>query len=283
LELHRGERVGIAGPNGSGKSTLGRILAGRMAPQTGEVVPGKKVEVLYFDQAQADLPSEGTAFSLVRHAHDLATNEQLKGHLARFGFPGHDADKEVSTMSGGERARLALALCTLQPSNLLVLDEPTNHLDLETRDALEEAVDGFEGTVVLISHDRYLLDAITERTLFLAHGQVTDHAGCYGDVRARLHSESTALETGALPARETAAQTHRRLEKERQAHGRDLRRVEERIAQVESHIGLCNQLMASGDAPWQAVAKADAERKELEQELSTLLGNWERLAEALKE
>ncbi|MEW5848739.1 MAG: ABC-F family ATP-binding cassette domain-containing protein [Myxococcota bacterium] len=285
LTLRRGDKIGVAGPNGSGKSTLARILAGRITPREGTVTLGRKVQPLYYDQAQADLPRSGTPFSLVREAHQTATNEHLRGHLGRFGFSGSEADKDVAALSGGERARLALAVETLRPANFLILDEPTNHLDMDTREVLEEGLDQFEGTVLVVSHDRYLLDAITSRTIIVEDGRVLDELGSYGEVRERLRAQAAAT-TGTAKADgtttlETAAQAHKRMEKERRALERDLARVEERIAKVETEMGARDVILSDPTTHWQTLANAQTERAALAKELEQLMVDWERLSTAL--
>jgi len=287
LILRRGEKVGVAGPNGAGKSTLGRILAGRIEQRAGEVMLGRKVEMLYYDQGQADLPTTGTAFSMVRDAHRLATNEELRGHLARFGFSGAESEKEVKSMSGGERARLQLALATLSPANFLILDEPTNHLDLDTREALEDALESFEGTVLIISHDRYLLDAITDRTIIVADGKVIDEPGNYSEVRERQiaveKAEAQTVTSSGAPVRETAAQAHKRGEKEQRARERELKRVEERISTLETGIAERDAVMATPDTPWKQLSDAQKERDDMALELEALMASWETLSTALAE
>ena len=288
LTIKRGEKIGVAGPNGSGKSTLGRILGGRLKPDHGSVTVGRKVELLYFDQAQADLPRQGTPFSLVRDTHLTATNEQLRGHLGRFAFSGDDAEKDVATLSGGERARLALAVLTLSPANLLILDEPTNHLDLDTREALEEALEAFEGTVLLISHDRYLLDAVTTRTMTVINGNVTLEDGSYGDIREAVHERQKALalaaqaQSGEAARAETTAQAHKRQEKERRALERDLKRAEERISEVETAMAEKDKVLSDPATGWQLLADTQKERNALEAELHALMAQWERVSVALE-
>jgi ATP-binding cassette subfamily F protein 3 len=286
LTLRRGDKIGVAGPNGSGKSTLGRILGGKITASGGTVTLGRKVEQLYFDQAQADLPRQGTPFSLVRDAHDKATNEQLRGHLGRFAFSGDDAEKDVATLSGGERARLALALLTLSPANFLILDEPTNHLDLDTRESLEDALEAFEGTVLLISHDRYLLDAVCTRTIIVEDGKVLDEPGSYSEVREKQLQVAAAMVAarGEDEARvETQAQAHKRAEKERRALERDLKRAEDRIAQIETLMGEADKRLSYPNTAWQELAEAQKERHALDTELEALMKSWEALSLALAE
>jgi ATP-binding cassette subfamily F protein 3 len=280
LEVRRGEKIGVAGPNGSGKSTLARVLAGRITPRSGEVTYGLKVQMLYFDQAQADLPAKGTPFSLVQDAYPRATVESLRTHLGRFHFSGQEADKDVTNLSGGERARLALALETLKPANFLVLDEPTNHLDIPSREALEEALCGYEGTVLLVSHDRYLLDAVTTRTWLVQDGKVEDEVGCFSEARARVRARlagSPVAGAGRETSAETPAQAHKRLEKERRAVERQLERVEQRVHQAEARITELDALLASPGTPWQALAEAQKERAALAREVEGLVVDWERL------
>ncbi len=182
--LQRGERVGIVGPNGAGKSTLVKILLGRETPTSGMARLGASVTVGYFAQDTSDLDLEAT---VMENLMDVADMEpvQARTHLGRFLFSGDDVFRPVKLLSGGEKNKLVLAQLTYLRPNLLILDEPTNHLDLESREALGQMLREYDGTLLLVSHDRYLLDQVTTHTLEVADGRVTFFDGPYGQFRAQ--------------------------------------------------------------------------------------------------
>jgi ATP-binding cassette, subfamily F, member 3 len=185
LRIYRGERVGIIGPNGSGKSTLLKTFLGIIPPLRGEVHWGAKVDAAFYDQQLSSLDGEGTVLEEMRQIAPLATDEILRGYLARFLFRGEDVYKPVANLSGGEKSRLALAKLIFGQANTLVLDEPTNHLDIPSREALEDALTDFPGTLLVVSHDRYLINKLATRLLYLDGGRnVTLFEGGYEDFQS---------------------------------------------------------------------------------------------------
>lgn len=168
--LKSGERMFVVGPNGCGKSTLLKILLGKLAPTSGRVMEGYNLQVGYYDQENQNLTSENTVFEELHNAYPNLTETEVRNALALFRFVGDDVFRTVAVLSGGERARLTLAKLMLSKVNLLVLDEPTNHLDIDSREALESALSAFDGTVLAVSHDRYLIDKLATRILSLTPG-----------------------------------------------------------------------------------------------------------------
>ncbi|MEP6592443.1 MAG: ATP-binding cassette domain-containing protein [Acidobacteriota bacterium] len=200
----RGDRVGLIGPNGSGKTTLLRMLVGEMAPDAGEVRHGSRLQVAYYDQQREQLDPERTVADTVNNGNDtvIANGEprHVIGYLADFLFPRERAQSPVKLLSGGERNRLLLARLFASPANVLVLDEPTNDLDIETLELLEELVGGFEGTVLLVSHDRTFLDNVVTSTLaFDGRGGVTEYVGGYEDYLRQSASDLAAEQTAPPP------------------------------------------------------------------------------------
>ncbi|MEN8160504.1 MAG: ABC-F family ATP-binding cassette domain-containing protein, partial [Myxococcota bacterium] len=187
LSVRRGERVALVGPNGAGKSTLLRILAGVLPFEAGERRLGHNVQVAFYAQHQLEALTP-TRTVLDELAHDAAFEDhpRLRGHLGAFLFSGDDVAKKVSVLSGGEKARLALAKLLLRPSNVLVLDEPTNHLDIQACEVLEDALAGYRGTLVVISHDRAFLNAIATRVVEVQAGTLRDFPGNYDDYLHRI-------------------------------------------------------------------------------------------------
>jgi ATP-binding cassette subfamily F protein uup len=181
----RGDRVGLVGPNGSGKTTLLRLLVGESEPDRGEVRRGARLQVAYFDQQREQLDPERTVVESVADGDTVTVNGQPRhviGYLADFLFPRERAYSPVKALSGGERNRLLLAKLFAQPANVLVLDEPTNDLDIETLELLEELIDGFDGTVLLVTHDRVFLDNVVTSTIaFEGDGRVVEYVGGWED------------------------------------------------------------------------------------------------------
>jgi len=210
LLLRRGDRLGIVGPNGCGKSTLLKLLAGKgEASDRGEVKRGTNLYEGYFDQHLGSLDPNKTGVDEVRSVRGDLNSDGARQYLARFRFYGDDPLRRVSSLSGGESTRLALAKLLLEPRNLLFLDEPTNHLDIPAAEILEEALVGFEGTVVLISHDRRFLETVTTRTASFGPNGIDLYDGGfkdYADAKARkLAAEREIAARAALNAAQAQA------------------------------------------------------------------------------
>jgi ATP-binding cassette subfamily F protein 3 len=190
LEIYRGDRIGLLGANGAGKSTLLRLIAGTESPTSGIVTLGVNVRPRYFAQESTEtLDPEHTVLEEVLSDRPLLP-EQIRSYLGRFLFSGEDVFKRVSMLSGGERQRLSLAKLLLDEPNLLLLDEPTNHLDIPAREALEAALRGFPGTMIIATHDRYLLERIATRILTVESQRIVDFHGTYHELRERKNRES---------------------------------------------------------------------------------------------
>ena len=188
LALYRGERVGIVGPNGCGKSTLLKTLVGELAPLGGEVVRGSGVRLGYYDQKLSSLDEGRSLIDEIRSVRGDQSPEVIRQYLAKYRFFGDDVFRSVRSLSGGERSRLSLAKMMLYPRNVLALDEPTNHLDIPAREVLEEALESYEGTILVVSHDRYFIDRVCGRLLVFENDTLEAHLGNYSDWRdRRLH------------------------------------------------------------------------------------------------
>ncbi len=185
LDVHRGERIGLLGANGAGKTTLLRLIAGLDAPSEGRVVLGVGVQARYFAQEATDVldPQRSVLDEIL--ADRPLTPEDVRTYLGRFLFSGDDVYKRVNMLSGGERQRLSLARLLLDQPNFLLLDEPTNHLDIPSREALEQALRDFTGTIIVATHDRYLLERVATRILTVEARMITDFRGTYHDLRQR--------------------------------------------------------------------------------------------------
>ncbi|MEO6527136.1 MAG: ABC-F family ATP-binding cassette domain-containing protein [Gemmatimonadaceae bacterium] len=238
----RGDRLGILGPNGAGKSTLLKALVGEEPPAAGELKVGNSIRVAYYDQQLGQVPLDKTLYEAIAEQRPQWERRMVQGHLGRFGFSGDEVQRKAATLSGGERARVALAMLMLSRANLLVLDEPTNHLDVETIEVLEDAIEGYEGTVILVSHDRAMLRALATKVWVLHERHVTEFDGSFAEWEVvseeRAHAASVrASEEVALRRMDEKKRTARR--EERPATGdarRALRQAQERAAIAERAV-----------------------------------------------
>src|SRR6201989_34003 len=184
LRLDNDDRVALLGSNGNGKSTLVKLLSDRLKPFSGRVVRAEKLAIGYFAQHQVDeLDSEGSTYDHIRRLMGDAPESKIRARAGAIGFSGKAADTLVKSLSGGEKARLLLGLATFHAPNMIILDEPTNHLDIDSRAALAEAINDFEGAVIMVSHDRYLIEACAERLWIVADRTVTSYDGDLEDYR----------------------------------------------------------------------------------------------------
>ncbi|MEX0673689.1 MAG: ABC-F family ATP-binding cassette domain-containing protein [Gaiellaceae bacterium] len=266
--IERGEHVALVGPNGSGKTTLLETLLGRREPRAGSARLGYGVEPAYFSQQELELDERGSVLQCVQTMTGLQ-RPQAQSLLGRFLFSGWDAhEKQVTVLSGGERRRLALAVVVASGANLLVLDEPTNHLDLESREALEAALEAFPGTVLLVSHDRALVDAVAERTLAIEDGTIRSYDGGWADY-VRIRDERAA----PPPPEPVAEKPKPSRPKPKRARPSELERVEAEIAGCEAEVAELERRLADD---WQDVDTIAAHRRARE-ELQRLIARWEAL------
>jgi ATP-binding cassette, subfamily F, member 3 len=296
LAIRRTERVALVGPNGAGKSTLLRILAGVLPFDEGRRVLGHQAEIAFYAQHQLEaLAVDRTVLQELEAVARVDDVPRLRGHLGAFLFSGDDVDKKVSVLSGGEKARLALARMLLRPANVLVMDEPTNHLDIDACEVLEEALAAFRGTLVFISHDRAFIDGLATRILEVREGQLRDFPGGYahyaqwldeeagrGPMPAPARSEGprpgAASTGGSVPQAGHARERERR--KLRQRTVRQVQQLEARILEKESQTSALAwrlgdpQIYRDPDR----LRGLEAEREALQAEIDALYRDWERLA-----
>jgi ATP-binding cassette subfamily F protein 3 len=294
LVLRRGERVALVGPNGAGKSTLLKLLAGTLGPTRGEVRLGHQATRGYFAQHQLEALDPGrTVLEQLLAVARVDQHQLARDLLGAFLFSGQDVGKRVEVLSGGEKARLALCRLLLRPPNLLLMDEPTNHLDLQSREVLEAALADFEGTLVVVSHDRSFIQAVANLVLEVRHGEVRRFEGSYDYYlakRAELEQASSEAPGGAPQgdALPRARKLERRLEADRRnawyrevkpLHDRTLA-VEERITLVEAELKQILERQADtalyGDRA--ALQEILARQASLQADQETLLLRWEELA-----
>jgi len=269
LVLERGELVGLLGPNGSGKSTLLEAIVGCSVGRIGH-----GVHVAYFSQHEVELDERGSVLECAIGATGLQ-RPQAQALLGRFLFSGWDAhERPVVALSGGERRRLALALVVASGANFLVLDEPTNHLDLESREALEAALEAFPGTVLLVSHDRAVLDAVADRIVAIEDGRLRAYPGGWADY-ARVRAGEEAPPTAPRPQR---AEKSRPVRPAKQQPG-ELERLEVAIETQEAALARLERKLAEDWADVDTLAAHKTAREELQ----ALLARWERLFESAQQ
>jgi ATP-binding cassette subfamily F protein 3 len=289
--IRRGETVGLVGPNGAGKSTLLRAIVGERPLEGGEVRIPDSVRIAYYRQDLAQVPTDRTLYEIIADLRPSWGRGPIQGHLGRFGFSGDAVLRRAGSLSGGEMARVALAMMMLSGANFLIFDEPTNHLDVESIEALEDAIEGYEGTVLLVSHDRALLRALTTRTWVLHHARITDYPGGFEEWEEasveRAHAAAVAAaEEEALRKVRERKQTRRPDEDRRRAQS--ARRAAERaVADAEAGVGLHEARVAELRAQLEnpdlyltpdgaaAAARIGAELEVARQALDLAFAEWE--------
>jgi ATP-binding cassette subfamily F protein 3 len=296
FEIKRGEHVAIIGDNGSGKTTLLKILNGLVPADQGTFRLGSNVEIGYYDQEHHVLHSEKTLFEEISDDYPYLNNTQIRNVLAAFLFTGEDVFKRISDLSGGERGRVSLAKLVLSNANFLILDEPTNHLDIMSKEILEDALNGYEGTILYVSHDRYFINRTAHRILDLTEGQFVSYVGNYdyylekhdtvmAAIEANAPQNADADNTIAAKAAESEVKLDWKAQKEEQARLRkkenDLKKCEEKIAELEARISEIDTEMSDPSIGTQ-VAKLQELTKEqaaCQEQLEKLYEQWEELAE----
>ena len=251
--IMRGDRLGIIGPNGAGKSTLLRTLVGERAPDGGTLRVGNSIRVAYYDQNLGQVPLQKTLFETIVQLRPQWERRLVQGHLGRFGFSGDEVQRRAETLSGGERARVALAMLMLSHANLLVLDEPTNHLDVETIEVLEDAIEAYDGTVILVSHDRAMLRALANKVWVLHDRHVTTFDGTFAEWE--VASEERAHAAAVRASEEVAL---RRVEEKKKTARRDDRSASSASSASDSRKAL-KHARARAAAAEKAVGELDSE------------------------
>jgi ATP-binding cassette subfamily F protein 3 len=290
LRLDQEDRIALLGANGNGKSTLAKLLAGRLKPERGEIRRAARLKVGYFAQHQAEeLDPAGTPLTHMQAALPKATETQCRAQLARFGLAGEKAETRIAQCSGGEKARLLLALCTRDAPHLLILDEPTNHLDIDARDALVKALADFAGAVLLITHDPHLVELVADTLWLVGDGTVKAFEGDLDDYRALLAERArTATRDASAPAGGAKA-AERRERAENRAQLAPLRTRLKEVEKLLERLGLEAKLIEKRLADPETYAKRKAEdiawattrRAVIAKETAALEEEWLALSERL--
>lgn len=287
LDIYRGEKVALIGPNGAGKSTLFKIIMDEIKPLAGDVKFGTSVNISYFHQEQKTLNLENTIIDEIWDSNTHLTQTEIRTMLGAFLFSDEDVFKKISSLSGGERARVAILKLILSKANFLLLDEPTNHLDIDSKEVLETAIKNYTGTVFTISHDRYFLNKIADKIVVLSEDGITEYLGNY-DYYLEKKKQLLEMDKGE---EETVTKTKTQLkeekkkereERERKRRSRNkIKKLEEDIEQTEKKISgldimLCQEEIYSNPEKSKEV---NQEKAELESKLEKLYAEWEKVME----
>jgi len=278
LILKRGECAALIGPNGAGKTTFLKTLLGFLPPWSGEIVLGTSLDVAYFAQAHEDLIPENTLMQEIERVAPHLLPSEIRDLLARFQFSGDDVFKKVALISGGERGRLALAKLSLTNANLLLLDEPTNHLDIPSQEILQQVLNEYSGTILLVSHDRYLIDALAsqiweiepdEKSLRVFEGSYTAYR-LQREAEAALSTTRPASPKPAPPLKKNTSSA----EKRKRAR---LEELENTISDLEKQIAILERRLENPPADAVQVQKLGTEYVRLQEQVAQLLNEWEQL------
>ena len=284
MHITKGERVFILGDNGCGKTTLFRILNGKLRPDSGEYEYGAMVDVEYFDQMQENLNLNNTAIDEIWNTYPQMTETRVRSSLAAFLFKGDEVYKPLSAMSGGERARISLLKLMLGGYNLLLLDEPTNHLDATSREALEDTLREYEGTLVVISHDRYFINKLADRVLAMTKDGLTEYLGNYDNYLERISQQETAQTVESAPAKKAEKPLNDyQLKKLRQSEERKRRtrlvKTEAEIETLESETEELQSALSDEavQSDYEKLIALTAQLEEKQARLEELYELWEEL------
>ena len=289
LVLKRGECVAIIGPNGAGKTTFLRTILGQIPPYAGRLELGASLKVGYFAQAHEDLSPANTLIEEINSVAPTMLPAEVRNYLAKYGFSGDEVFERVETLSGGERGRLALAKLALSDANLLLLDEPTNHLDLNTQEVLQQVLAEYPGTILLVSHDRYLIDALATQIWEVAPEEEALHvfAGSYSEYRQAKLTAAPSTATRPETRQSTSAKSQPKSKKlsrnRRQQLEKKIAAIEAEIHLLEDEIALQEAKLANPPADRRKAADLAAQYNHLHAKLEPLLSEWEQLATLLQE
>ena len=284
LDIYRGEKVALIGANGIGKSTLFKIIMNEITPLSGDIKFGTNVNVSYFHQEQKTLNLDNTIIDEIWEDNKQLTQTSLRTMLGAFLFEGEEVFKKISTLSGGERARVAILKLILSNANLLLLDEPTNHLDIDSKEVLEEALSSYTGTIFTISHDRYFLNTVVDKVLVLDENGITEYLGNY-DYYIEKKKQVQEMNTAEVVEEKTKTQLKEEKRKEREQREAEKKNrvkrqnIEKEIEETEAKIEEMDVLLCQEEVYSNPEKSKDVslQKASLEEKLSALYEEWESL------
>ncbi len=284
LDIYRGEKVALIGANGIGKSTLFKIIMNEITPLSGNIKFGTNVNVSYFHQEQKTLNLDNTIIDEIWEDNNQLTQTVLRSMLGAFLFEGEEVFKKISTLSGGERARVAILKLILSNANLLLLDEPTNHLDIDSKEVLEKALSNYTGTIFTISHDRYFLNTVVDKVLVLDENGITEYLGNY-DYYVEKKKQVQEMNTIEIVEKKTKTQLKEEKRKEREQREAEKKNrvkrqnIEKDIEETEAKIEEMDVLLCKEEVYSNPEKSKDVSQKKsiLEEKLSLLYEEWESL------
>ena len=284
IEIKHGEKVFLIGPNGCGKTSLFKILLGQYTPDTGLVRLGAAIDVGYYEQSQLSLHDEKTVIDEIWDLHPQMTQTEVRSALAVFLFKGEDVFKPVGALSGGERARVLLLKLMLSKANFLLLDEPTNHLDIGSCEALEDALSGYDGTLFVVSHDRYLINKLADKIYVLGKDGARLYLGNYDAYLEQRDREQQAQQAEAPAPKVNLYKQRKERESALRKKRTALRRLEEAIEENEAQAAQLEEQLSQPEvaADYEQVTQLSEEIARLHQEGERLLGEWTELSEELE-
>ncbi|MEI3164219.1 MAG: ABC-F family ATP-binding cassette domain-containing protein [Lachnospirales bacterium] len=282
FDIKKGEKTALIGPNGIGKTTLFKIILSRLEAKSGSVKLGSNVVIGYYDQEQSDLNLNKTIFDEISDSYPDLTITQIRNVLAAFVFTGDDVFKTIGSLSGGEKGRVALAKIMLSNANFLILDEPTNHLDINSKEILEQAIQGYTGTVLYISHDRYFINSTASKIVELNKDKATIYLGNYDYYTEKL-KENEIVKTEEVKSVETETKLDWKKQKEIQAQQRkkdnQIKKIEKEIEETENKIEELDNLLATEEVYTNSMRSREIyeEKESLEEKLMELYEEFEEI------
>ena len=285
LEIKHQEKVFLIGPNGCGKTSLFKILLGQYTPDSGSVRLGSAIDVGYYEQSQLSLHDEKTVMDEIWDLHPQMTQTVVRSALAVFLFKGEDVFKPVGALSGGERARVLLLKLMLSKANFLLLDEPTNHLDIGSCEALEDALSGYDGTLFVVSHDRYLINKLADKVYVLGKDGAKLYLGNYDSYLEQREKEQQAVEEERPEPKVNLYKLRKERESNLRRRRTALSRLESQIEENDRKVKALEEQLADPDfaADYESVTKASQEIAQLHQASEELLMEWTQLSEELEQ
>ena len=274
LHIKKGEKVFLLGENGCGKTTLLKMICGEENADSGEITIGANIKIGYYDQIQESLDTNKTVIDEVWDTYPKITETQIRNALAAFLFRGEDVFREINKLSGGERARVQLVKLILKPVNFLILDEPTNHLDIESREALEEALRSYDGTILAVSHDRYFINALAERIVNFENKKLVSYAGGYDYFAEKRKTVEVAKEE---KPKNLDYNEQKRIAAEKRKRENQIKRCEEKIAKLEEEIEVINNELNETGSDFEKAAELAKQLDEKNEELMEAYELWEEL------